>query len=130
MSSVRVMLEEDCTIILERALLRKVLNAFGEDGFGKYGRKDTPSYFPVVDIRVDIDDSDLNVIKGKLSICLRGYDANDVGHIQTDQNFEISLNEYLKDAGINKAALEWAPIDEQVDGCVTFDLDVKELLGY
>lgn len=128
MTSARVLVEEDCTIVLERALIRKTLNAFGEDGCGQYGRKDTPSFFDVVDIRVDIDDA--NLLDGKVSICLRGYDSDDVGHIQTDRNFDISLNAALADAGISKDALSWAPIHEQAKGCVTFNLDVSELLGW
>lgn len=133
MTPTRILIEEDCTILLERALLRKTLCAFGEDGFGQYGRKDTPSFFEVVDLRIDInvdDEKNPQTISGVVSICLRGYDHNDVGHIKSDKNFDISLDLALKAAGILKNPLHWAEVDEQIDGCVTFYLDVGELLGW
>lgn len=134
MTSARIILiEEDCTVLLERALLRQTLVAFGEDGCGKYGRKDTPSYFDVVDVRVNVyvdDENSPTVISGGISICLHGYNANDVGHIKSDKNFDISLNVALAAAGISKDTLIWAKIDEQVAGCVTFYLDIGKLLGW
>lgn len=124
-----VEIEEDCTVLLERALLHKTFCAFGEDGFGQYGRHDTPMFFDVVGllIKIRVENS---IMKGQVSICLKGYDADIVGHIQTDQNFDISLNAALISEGISTNALTWAPIEEQLDGCVTFELDVSELLGW
>ena len=133
MPSTQILIEEDCTVLLERALLRKTLCAFGEDGFGQHGKKDTPSFFDVVDLRIDIhvDDTQMpRTVSGVVSICLRGYDHRDVGHIKTDKNFDISLAQALCDAGITKNPLQWAEIDEQIDGCVTFYLDVGELLDW
>ena len=132
-TSVKMLIEEDCTVLLERALIRQTLCAFGEDGFGQHGRSDIPHYYDVVDLRVNIeadDDHQPTVVSGTVSICLRGYDADKVGHIQTDRNFDISLNAALSAAGISTKSLMWAPIDEQAHGCVTFYLDVAELLGW
>jgi len=133
MSAVKILIEEEITVALERALIRKTLCAFGEDGFGKYGRKDTPSYFDVVDLRIDIEEDETfspPTLSGKVSICLRGYNAADVGHVVTDQNFEISLRAALTAAGLSKDSLAWASIEEQVDGCATFHIDIAELLGW
>lgn len=116
--------------MFEQALLRQTLCAFGEDGFGKYGKHDIAQYFLVSDISVDImadDDNMPTVITGKLSICLRDYDADVVGHIVTDQNFEISLGQKLKAAGISPKALTWASINEQVPGCVTFNINLDQM---
>ena len=121
--------EEDCKVLLERTLLGKFLCAFGEDGCGLYGRKDTPSFFRVDGLHIDISVEN-SLMVGKLSIQLNGYDENDVGHIQTDKNFDISLNELLKSEGISPEALCWASIEDQVHGCVTFDLNITKLLGW
>lgn len=129
-TSVQILLEEECTVLLERALLRQTLCAFGGDGLGKHGRSDTPRYFDVTDLRITVDADDPINIMGMVSICLRGYNADDVGHIKTDNNFEIALNTVLAKAGISKQALSWASIDEQVQGCVTFHIDIPELLGW
>lgn len=124
-----VEIEEDCRVLLERALHRKTLCAFGEDGCGQHGRHDTPKFFEVVGLLITIRVEN-SIMKGQVSLCLKGYDADIVGHIQTDQNFDISLNAALKLEGISTAALSWATIEEQLDGCVTFELDVAELLGW
>lgn len=132
-TSVKMIIEEDCTLILERALLRQTLCAFGEDGFGLYGKSDTPVFYDVVDLRVDIeadDDHQPTVVSGTVSICLRGYDADVVGHIQTDRNFDIALKVVLTAAGVSPKSLIWASINEQAHGCVTFYIDVAELLGW
>lgn len=128
-----MLVEEDCTLLLERALIRQTLCAFGEDGEGKYGKHNLPMYFDVVDIRVDIeadDDHRPTVISGTCTIVLRGYDANIVGHIITDKNFDISLAKALSAASLSPKSLVWAPITEQADGAVTFYIDVAELLSW
>jgi len=132
-TSVRMLIEEDCILLLERALLRQTLCAFGEDGLGQYGKSDTPHYYTVVDLRVNIeadDDHQPTVICGTVSICLRGYDADVVGYIQTDKNFDISLNAALIAGGLSAKSLIWASVSEQAHGCVTFYIDVAELLGW
>lgn len=128
MTTLSMVIEEDCTVLLERALLRQTVCAFGEDGCGMHGKSDTPAFFDIVDIHVDVVELHA-AVQAKASICLRGYNHNDVGHIQTDKNFDISFDAILKASNIPRNAFTWAPIDEQLQGCVTFYLDVTKLLS-
>ena len=132
-TSVRMLIEEDCILLLERALIRQTLCAFGEDGEGQHGRSDIPHYYDVVDLRVNIeadDDDSPTVVSGNVIICLRGYDADVTGHIMTDKNFDISLKKVLTAAGISAKSLVWASLSEQTRGAVVFQIDIGELLGW
>jgi len=128
-----MLIEEDCILLLERALIRQTLCAFGEDGFGQHGKWETPQYYDVVDVRVTVeadDDDSPTVVSGSAIIVLRGYDANVTGHIMTDKNFDISLNAKLVAAGLSPKSLIWASIQDQHTGAVVFHIDIGELLGW
>lgn len=128
-----MLIEEDCTLLLERALLHKTLCAFGEDGFGQYGRSETPHYFQVRDLFITIeadDDDSPTTVWGQVMIKLDGYDADITGHIKTDKNFDISLNAALTAAGLSTKSLIWAAYSEQPKDGVTFHINVGELLDW
>ena len=128
-----MLIEEDCIIALERALLGKTLCAFGEDGLGQHGRSDSPHYYDVVDVNVHIDaddDDSPTIVSGGLIVTLLGYDSNVTGHIMTDGNFDISLGDALEAAGLSRQCLAWAPLSAQGRSSVVFHIDVGELLEW
>ena len=118
--------EADCTILLERALLGKTLCAFGEDGCGKYGRCECPGYFTVSTVDVTISTYGHS---GSVRLALTGYDSTVTGHIATDRNFEISLAQHLTNHDIEPRALTWGNEELQGRSYVTMLIDVNTLLA-
>lgn len=129
-SSFREMVEADCSVLLIRALLNKTLVAFGDDGLGKYGRSTYPKTFTVRDMDVDVILDDDGSPSCVATLYLTGYDAADVGHIYTDQNFLISVRSALKADHIDPSCIEYSELCLQGDSFVTFDVDVKLLLDW
>lgn len=128
-----MLIEEDCILLLERALLHKTLNAFGEDGLGQYGKWDTPQYFDVTHIFVTIradDDNAPTIVSGKVLVRLLGYDSDVTGLVITDKNFDISFQNALSEAGVPLDALILLPADEQPRFSVAFDIDIGKLLNW
>jgi hypothetical protein len=124
-------IQEDCSILLNRALADKTLCFFGEDGGGQHGS----SYFAhtrtVSDVGVFLKDfSDGEQMNAVAMIFLEGYSSSTHGHASTDKNFRMSLDARLKFAGINPACLNWGDIDEQGEECVTMKLDPDLLLEW
>ena len=134
MISTAMLIEEDCQILLDRALSRKTICAFGEDGFGKYGRQDCAMWFKIQEIDVTIkydDDNTPSEISGILTIQLAGYNSNKVGHIMTDHNFVIALGAFLKNNDIEPKVLSWPDtLEEQGEHFVAMHIDVGLLLGW
>lgn len=132
-TSVRMLIEEDCELLLERALLNKTINAFGEDGFGQYGKCDTPQYYNVTHIFISIkadDDNAPTIVTGKLLVRLLGYDSDITGLVITDKNFDISFQNALAASGIPHDALVILPADEQPRFSVAFDINIGKLLNW
>ena len=125
-------LKDDATILISRALLGKTIGYFGIDGNGQHGRDVWAHYSKVEDVVVFIkgistDEADLDV---DLMVFLENYSAKTHGHILTDQNFMMSLNEHLKNADIDPVCVSWASLELQGDNCVTLKLDIHELLQW
>lgn len=130
------MISQDCTILLQRALLGKTVVAFGDDGDGKYGRSSVPKYFVVNDVSVtasfDLSTSNRphEGYTGEVSIGLQGYSSSDGGHILTDQNFKIAIRQYLLQESIDADALSWAELSDQTSTSVVMKIDIKKLLSW
>jgi hypothetical protein len=134
MKNMRQLLEEDCTTLLERALIGKTVCAFGEDGNGQYGRNDIAQWFTISRVKVDVvcdDNDDPILIFAAVAITLDGYHADTFGHIATDKNFEISLQKHLSAHHIEPNTLVWPmPISAQGPHSVTMDIDIPRLLAW
>jgi len=132
--STAVLIEEDCQILLDRALLSKSICAFGEDGFGKHGRHERAMWFKIrsIDITIECDDDENpNDVTGIASLKLEGYDSDAVGHIMTDHNFKICLDAFLKNGDIEPDTLTWPDdLEMQGDNFVTLNIDIGLLLGW
>lgn len=131
MTSTVSLLQEDCVVLLERALLNRRVSAFGEDGLGQHGASDTPRFFRVEAVFVELEadhDDDPSLLAGSAQLFLEGYDAADVGHICTDANFMISVNAHLAAAGV-EPCLAYSAVEDQGVHYVQLDIDVGKLLG-
>jgi hypothetical protein len=127
-------LEDDCRILLERALVAKLLAMFGEDGNGDYGRNDRAVFTTIQSISMkfveDPEGQQGSDIYGVLGLFLLGYDARLYGHATTDTNLRISLNVLLDAAGIDREALYWAPITMQGQHTIVLFVDIGLLLAW
>jgi hypothetical protein len=127
--NVRMVLEEDSTALLERALLGETVCAFGEDGFGKHGKNSFASWYVVSGIDVNV--VDVPIVHGTVTITLHGYNSDVTGLVMTDKNLEISLGAHLKAAGIDAGSLEWQEdTDSQGTGSVTMNINFDLLFGW
>ena len=124
------MIEADCSVLLLRALYQKTAVAFGEDGLGKHGTCDRPQYYKIEDIAIDIALDDDDEPMGIVSLALEGYNSKDHGHICTDQNFLISVRNFLIGDHIDPTCVEYAELDVQGEDFVTLNLDVGLLLDW
>lgn len=127
MASIQSVVEADCTILLMRALYKQPLVAFGDDGLGKYGKCSMPQTYTVddVDVIVILEDN-----QGILGLVLDGYDAQKFGHIATDKNFMINVQQLLSAIGVDPTCVTYAPINRQGRNFVTFDFDIAKLLSW
>lgn len=126
-------LAEDVATLCARAFENKSITYFGADGLGKYGQAEHPQTSTIVsmDIRIVVDDeNDPTEITCAAHLELSGYDASVTGHVVTDQNFKIGLNQLCEDAAIDIGAFAWAPIDLQTDTTVCLLIDVPLLLSW
>jgi len=131
MTSTIKLLQEDCEVLLQRALLNQELVAFGEDGQGLHGRADEAGRFrcEAVFVHLESDDADdPTVMTGVAQLFLEGYDSAHAGHICTDLNFMISLNWHMKSVGIDPC-LTYSALSEQGETYVQMDIDVGKLLA-
>jgi hypothetical protein len=118
---------EDAAILLKRALLGKQIVAFGEDGFGEYGRSEYPRTFTIADVALDFDTATYGV-----SLILNIGEVSMLGRIETDQNALISIRELLKAEVIDPTAVNWYEnFDYKAnfirDDIILLDLDLKKL---
>lgn len=124
-------IEADCSILLFRALHGKPITAFGDDGLGRHGRSQIPRTFLISDLEIFVEYKENKVdVLGYVCIDLQGYNATDVGHICTDQNFLISLGSLLSKAGIDPNCLTYEKIDSQGADYVSMHIDVPKLLQW
>jgi hypothetical protein len=133
MDKAKRLVEENCAILLSRALLQRPLYAFGEDGCGKHGRSSAVKIFEVLSLDIEITLTDpmsvMNPI-GFVSFLLGGYDSKTDGHIFTDNNLQISINNLLTEQCIDPTCLTWASEDLQGDNFFTMNIDVHKLLSW
>ena len=122
-------IEDDCRILLERALLGKYICAFGEDGFGQYGRCDQAQWYKIKELILSVTPGNTGRHVFTLYIMLDSYSSAEHGHIMTDRNFDIALATFLKAASIDPKALTW-PLSLGLQGqdCVALDINLKLLL--
>lgn len=120
---------EDCSILLERALLGKTVVGFGTDGNGLFGYSSLAKSFTVSEINVIMSYDADDVITGIARIFITPYSSADCGHIATDVNLKFSVNDLLKQEYINTQCWQWAPIHEQGENYFTISFDVDKLLN-
>lgn len=120
---------KDCQILLDRALLGRDIVCFGMDGNGQYGYTDTPQTYKVAIIETEIADLD-SPIAACFVLHLENYSARKFGHIQTDENFKISLNKLFAAHSIATDSWGWADISVQEDTAVVLKLNVENLLDW
>lgn len=133
MTTTAQLIDEDCMVLMDRAFLGKVICAFGEDGNGQHGRHDQAMWFQIseIDVALFVDNLEApTYVSGNVALFLDGYTAAEHGHIMTDNNFEICMRTFLKNAHIDPAAVKWAPLSEQGDNFVVLDMDVPILVGW
>ena len=128
--SIQQALESDCSVLLFRALYKRPILAFGEDGLGKHGSCNNAQHYTIcnLEVFVEIDSEDLP--SGELHIILTGYDSDDFGHICTDQNFMIDLRKRLSFELLNPDCLSYASIKKQGKDRVVMDINVLALMDY
>lgn len=119
---------QDCKILLDRALLNKSIVCFGADGNGQYGSSQYPKYFKVIDIQVNVYSDEDDILFGTASIFLDGYDSKENGHVATDLNLKISLNQLLINEMITTSCWTWAELQTQGENFFTINFDVMQLL--
>jgi hypothetical protein len=109
----------DCQVLFERALLKKLLTAYGVDGHGLYGSNVFHRQFTVIDIAVGS--------VGYLYIGLAQYNARLDGVLATDQNLTRSINMHLSAELIDPVCWKYATLAAQGNDCLTLELDVTKL---
>ena len=121
-------LQDDCLVLLNRALLNKTVCAFGADGHGEHGYSLFPQYFNVSDITVLINSSqaELNPV-AIVMLSLDDFDSDLSGHVSTDNNLRISINTHLISEEIDPKCWAFAPFSFQGTGYVVLEIEVNKL---
>ena len=119
----------DCSILLDRAFLGKTVTCFGSDGNGLFGQSVFAKSFDVSEIEVIVSYDNDGILTGIARISLENYRSTDCGHVVTDCNLKICINDFLKSEYINSECWQWAPISEQGENYFTITFDVHELLN-
>jgi hypothetical protein len=124
-------LQDDCEILLARALKGQTIACFGVDGFGQHGQSDSAQSYVVHDVAVMLaQNNDSDIPDGVAMIFLNGYDSAQFGHLATDQNFKISLNTLLKAHEIRPDCWDWVAVQHQLQHTVVLDIKVDKLLEW
>ncbi len=122
---------EDAVTLLERVFIGKHITAFGEDGFGRYGRSSLPHTFEAHTIHVEAVDLDPGIISAigiQLTVELDGYSASDFGgSMATDQNAMISIQKLLAAHHIDRSAFTWADISLQGENSIVLQTTAQKL---
>jgi hypothetical protein len=122
-------LERDVTILMERSLLNKELACFGIDGNGEYGQHDLARTYQIDELDVLMaSHPDAEWPDCCVCIHLTGYNSNDVGHIMTDRNAEISINSLLTEQHIIPGCWSWDEPHNQGTHSICIVIDVRKLL--
>jgi len=88
MSNLTQIIHDDVYALFSRALIGKQVYAFGEDGFGQYGKHPFAQYYTIKNVNVYLGaDPVLGKFRTTVTILLDGYDSSTFGHIYTDKNF-------------------------------------------
>ena len=138
------LLQDDCDILLTRALLGKTVACFGEDGFGQFGTSTLAKHFTISRVETSIKvDQNLDIEKAEVTLSLDGYSGLHDGLLWTDQNFLISARGLLKAQCIDPKAIEWPPVTAEtvidyddtiptqgVDNTVTLLIDPKKIVDW
>ena len=105
----------DSIVLLNRALQGKTIACFGADGNGQHGRRSHPKYFACdAVVAVLAPTAFAKCCEGfPCQVHLHSYDASSDGHILTDENFKISVNNLLQEHYIDVACWEYGPLAEQ-----------------
>ena len=122
--------EDDCGVLLSRALFAKDVAAFGADGLGQHGRHNQPQFFMIENLDVIIQGTNKHNASGEVALQLTGYDANVSGHIYTDRNFLIRIRELLQQQAIDPSIIRYGKLDLQGEDYVSLEFDVGLLLGW
>jgi hypothetical protein len=127
-----LLIEQECTVMLDRLFHGETLTFFGEDGCGQHGRSDFPVHAKVLAYTVDIAcfDDDMTLIEAYVRLRLDGYNADQTGHAITDQNLRIALNRLLDREVVDHDALTWGPLDMQGRDVIVLQADVSKLLSW
>jgi hypothetical protein len=119
----------DCLVLLQRALLSKTLSCFGADGNGQYGRHLFAKHFQVADIDVTVNADSDDDLFGTAKIALLGYNSADCGHVATDMNLKIAVNNALQSEYIHTDCWSWAPLEDQGSCYFTINFSPNKLLS-
>ena len=124
-------MQNDCTILLERALKGKTLACFGVDGNGLHGHSYASQHFKVHGVSMMLDScNDSDYPSGVAIIHLADYDAAAFGHVLTDRNFELSFNALLKNHDISTSCWSWGELRAQLQHCVILNIDAEKLIQW
>jgi hypothetical protein len=124
-------MQDDCQILLQRALNGKTLACFGIDGFGQYGQCDTAQMYSVHDVAVELYEVyDTDYPEAIVIIMLNGYDAYQYGNLSTDRNFQISLNALLRAQEIDTQCWDWCDQSLQLEHSIVLKIDPKRLMQW
>jgi hypothetical protein len=128
---IRETIEQDCEVLLNRALSGKVLTIFGEDGNGSYGRSNFPVFAKVQDVVANVINDDLTQfpILVRAQIFVSDYRATQYGLAITDENLRISLNSHFAQHEIKPNCWRWADATDQGVESISLIFD-SELLLY
>lgn len=120
--------QDDCRVLLERALLNQPVCCFGADGNGQYGTSYYAKHFTISQVAAKVIqnvDEELDCIA---LLTLDGYDVKDNGHAFTDENLRISLNKLFDQHHIS--GWKWGELHHQGADYVGILFSVPELLAW
>lgn len=132
------LLQDDCDILLSRALLRQTVAAFGDDGFGQFGIHSLAKFFTVSHVETKIKADELLDIESAIVILtLDGYSGLNDGLMWTDQNLLFSVRKLLKAQHIDPKAISWPPVTDDdstplqgLDDKITLLIDPKKIVDW
>ena len=117
---------DDLRVLATRALVGKTVTAFGIDGNGQYGTSDTPQTYKIAFISSGL----VSDKEGWICAALERYSHRDFGHVATDANLRISLNQLFTDCDIDSTCWSWAGLDEQGDDYFVIRVDVRKMIDW
>ncbi len=113
------LLKANAEVLLPRVFKGQSVTCFGADGFGKHGRSHYPLQFQIADVSVSDPFEENELLFMDVTMKLDGYSASAHGHVFTDTNLKISINNLLAQWYIKPSVWSWGSLDQQTEDSFT-----------